>query len=476
VLLRDAAYGAMSKSRRAELHEGAARLLAPAPDREAERAASHLERAVGYRRELGLDRDRTAALAAEAAETYAAVGRRALAAADVPRAVHSLTHAVDLFAADDPRRPEVALALGDALADSGEAARADYVLREVEESASGRTALHARLARLQHRPYRELASRPVLREVEAAETTFDRARDEAGLARCASVRARVDHAHCRFAAKSVALEQLLEHAVAANDERLQRAARVDLALTIVAGPERVDEALERLERLQAAAQDDRAAAASSLCARGMLEAMAGRVSEGRELAEEGCRMLDDLGLASAHADATAFLAQIELLAGRPDVAAALLAPAVDRARENGDAQRFGILSAHLGDALLALGRAEAAERYARAARGASTSDDMATRIHWRCLEAGLLARQGRIPGGVKRASEALSLARTTDLLELHAATAMTLFELASAAHDARAAERAIDEALDCYTRKGNRLAAERAETLLEAGHQSGFSP
>jgi class 3 adenylate cyclase len=450
VLLRDAAYGALSKARRAELHERLARTIDGTASAV---SARHLDRAATYRRELGLDLDVADELAAEAAQHFAAAGLRALEGGDVPAAVELLGRADELGAGTD-----IALALGDALADAGEMARADEVLARVERVASGPTAVLARLGRLERGPYRELASDWAAREVDSAEAAL--VANPAGLARSAVVRARIAHAHCRFAAKAVALERALDHARAAGDARLQRAARVELAAAVVTGPTPVPHALAQVRELEAEAGNGRATLASLRAARGLLEAMDGRLDEGRRLAEEARDVLAELGLAAAEAEATALLIRIELLAGRSEAAARLAVPAVQRVQALGDAQRVGVLAALAGDALLAVGRADLAERQARTARGAASRDDVATRIHWRSLEARLLARRQRADEAAGLAREAVALARETDWLELRADASMALFDvLGSAGADARAA---LAEALECYREKGNRVAAERA--------------
>jgi predicted ATPase len=120
LLLRDAAYDALPKTTRAELHERLARLL---EEREAELveldelAGYHLEQAHRYRTELDLDDD--GGLAAPARSRLAAAGRRALLREDPAAAVNLLGRAVALLppgAADLP----LELDLIDALADAGD--------------------------------------------------------------------------------------------------------------------------------------------------------------------------------------------------------------------------------------------------------------------------------------------------------------------------------------------------------------------
>ncbi len=334
------------------------------------------------------------------------------------------------------------------------------MLAGLESGPDAATALLARLGRLELGPYRVLASDEAARVVEQAESEL--AGDQAGLARSAVVRARIAHAHCRFAAKAVELERALDHARAASDERLQRAARVELAAAVVAGPTPVPRALLRVAELEDEVGTGRATLASLRAARGLLLAMDGELDAGRELAETAVGVLAELGLAGAEADAIAVLARIELLAGRADEAARVVVPALGRLQSLGDRQRVGLLAALAGDALLGVGREDLAQRHARAARAAASRDDVAARIHWRSLEARLHARRGEPEQAARLAREALAVAHDTDWLDLRGDTALALFDVLSRAGATAEARTALAEARECYLEKGNRVAAERA--------------
>ena len=100
LLIRDAAYDTVAKSRRAELHERFAdwleRVAGEAVSEEEEIVAYHLERAFAYRRELGPADARSDALGRRAALRLAAAGRRAAARGDQPAAVRLLSRAASV--------------------------------------------------------------------------------------------------------------------------------------------------------------------------------------------------------------------------------------------------------------------------------------------------------------------------------------------------------------------------------------------
>ncbi len=115
LLIRDAAYEALPKASRAELHERfAVWLEGRAPDLVEldEILGYHLEQAARYRAELG---DPSPALQERAAERLAAAGRRAGAREDANACVSLLERASGLLEPDDPRRLALLPPLGQAL-------------------------------------------------------------------------------------------------------------------------------------------------------------------------------------------------------------------------------------------------------------------------------------------------------------------------------------------------------------------------
>src|SRR5262249_39927648 len=96
LLIRDAAYDALSKATRAELHKRAAAWLATREHQIAEVdeiVGYHLEQAARYKQELGTS---DAQLAEEAGRRLAAAGRRALWRMDDPAAASLLERALVL--------------------------------------------------------------------------------------------------------------------------------------------------------------------------------------------------------------------------------------------------------------------------------------------------------------------------------------------------------------------------------------------
>ncbi len=138
ILIRDAAYDAVPKQLRAELHERFAgwleRMVRNRQSEFEEILGYHLEQAHRYQAELGRDTE-ARRLADLASRRLAPAGIRALGRADIPAAINLLTRTADLLPPDDLRRLDVLPELGIALTEAGELSKAAETLHEAEERA-----------------------------------------------------------------------------------------------------------------------------------------------------------------------------------------------------------------------------------------------------------------------------------------------------------------------------------------------------
>src|SRR5207249_9838269 len=134
LLIRDAAYEALPKATRAELHQRFADWLeqnAPELVELDEIVGYHLEQAYSYRSELGPLDDAARALAPRAAERLLAAARRAFDRGDVP-AVESLApRSVALAPPGSVPHREALLQLSRVLLAVADFARASEVLKEL---------------------------------------------------------------------------------------------------------------------------------------------------------------------------------------------------------------------------------------------------------------------------------------------------------------------------------------------------------
>ena len=138
-LIRDAAYDAMSKELRAELHEQfAAWLENAAGDRVLEYEeilGFHLEQAYRYRAELAPVDEAARDLASRAAERLSSAGEHARLRGDMAAAADLLDRAASLLPNDDARRRKLLPALLDATIEAGQLSRASDAVTEALELA-----------------------------------------------------------------------------------------------------------------------------------------------------------------------------------------------------------------------------------------------------------------------------------------------------------------------------------------------------
>ena len=182
LLLRDAAYDAVPKEQRADLHERFSGWLESAAPELAEIRGYHLEQAYRYRAELGPIDEAGRNLARRASALLTNAGQRAAARADVHATINLLERAVRLL--PEGERDAVALYpdLAEAIADGGDLERAEELCRAAEELGDEATTLRARLRRIWLRLLRGAPMAGAVPEMEAAIAEAERLGEKAILA------------------------------------------------------------------------------------------------------------------------------------------------------------------------------------------------------------------------------------------------------------------------------------------------------
>jgi tetratricopeptide (TPR) repeat protein len=193
--------------------------------------------------------------------------------------------------------------------------------------------------------------------------------------------------------------------------------------------------------------------------------MLGRFQEARVLLAQTSEIHQDLGLPFGTTMTSEGLLEVETLGADP-VQAERMARAIYEERTWVSDRA----AAALAVALCAQERFEEAARYAEISRERLT-DRVMDQVIWRTASAQALAGLGRLDQAVRLAREAVTLAGTTDALNLHGDALMGLAEVFRDAGQREEAAEGAGRALDRYVRKGNVVSARKAETLL-----SGLTP
>jgi class 3 adenylate cyclase/predicted ATPase len=470
-LIRDAAYQAMSKEVRAELHARHADWLeAHASDfAELEEVVGyHLEQAFHYRDQLGLVDDSARALATRGAAHLAAAGRRAFARGDAPGAAKLFTRATLMLRADDGGGLELAADLGEALLRAGELEQSEGVLIRAADAAAerrlGALEARARLAIGELRLLRGGDGKVVEaeREAENALTTFTKAGDELGLAWAWQLLSECRSLQSQFGDAERLLQEALAHAEQTDDARRRGSILVGLAHARYLGPTPVGEAIARTRAILDPRRESLVVQAQASALLAGLEAMRGRFEEARRLCARSRTIFEDLGERFWLAGARFYFASVELLAGDPAAAERQLVAAYEVVAPLGVSAEVATVAALLAEAEQAQGRFDESERYVEVSRDASSRDDAFSEIAWRRTSARLFLQRRALDEAAQVARDAVAIAGTTDCLNAHADALVALAEVERAAGSTDAARGALSQAIALYEAKGNEAALAHA--------------
>ena len=474
LLIRDAAYSAIPKEVRADLHRRFAGWLEEASGErvveQEEILGYHLEQACRYHAELGRRSDEdTVATASRAARWLASAGDRAAKRGDMPAATKLLARAARLLPEDDERLPEIELVLGWALTQRGEFAAAEELFGRVVErgAAAGdrRVELRARIEWMDVvniiRP--DGAVSEMFRLADEVVPELEALGDDRGLARAWRMRAYAQNTLARYGATSEALERGLVHAEQAGDAVIRSEILAWLPTRLARGPVPTGRALERCRELLAQAEGDLPAEAGALAGIALLEAMVGRFDEARRAERRSRRIKEELGLAFTLAVGDIWLGELELYAGDHSAAEQAFGAAATFLEERGDRNFYPTAAAGLARARFHQQRYEEADEALRSAEATTASDDFITVVWTLGTRARLLVREGKADEAAASAERGVALASETDDLNLQAES---LIELADILQDTQRAAPALEQALGLAVSKENVVYARQARARL----------
>jgi predicted ATPase/class 3 adenylate cyclase len=471
VLTRDAAYAALPKRLRAELHEAMAGWLEEKPDSQDEIVGYHLEQAYYYHDEFRQD----PGLATRAAARLEAGGRRAMGRCDLPAAVNLLTRAIALLPEDDPGRAALLPELGAALIEAGDLDQADRVLTEARQAAESlgdeqlatQTLVQQLFLRLQ---VTTDATAEAAAVVERALPVFLRVGDELGLCRARRLEAWVHWIHGDTRAAEAAWVAAAEHARRAGAEREEAEVLLWLGSATLFGPAPAPEGVARCRELLRQMANRRVEKAFLLHPLAALEAMLGRFDEARALLARATGTLAEYSVtlsAGSHPQAL-----VAMLADDHEEAERCLRVDYENLASMGEKAYLSTTAALLARAVEAQGRDEEAYELTEVAEQAGAADDFSTQVGWRGVRARLIAKGGATAEAERLAREAVALAEQTDRLNHHAGALADLAAVLRSSAEVDGELEALEAALELYERKCNLVAAAKLRPRVDELKQS----
>jgi class 3 adenylate cyclase/tetratricopeptide (TPR) repeat protein len=474
VLIRDAAYRGIPKSVRADLHRRLADWMESQPGNRSpeydEVRGYHLEQAHASLVDLGVVTPATEAVGRRAAAALASAGRRAFARGDMPAAVTLLTRAAALLPQREPERVDLSLQLGFALLETGEFARLQVLLAEMNEAAGdeslkAQTLILGLWVRLWTDP--EGWAEESEREARRAIAAFQEAGDDRGLAKGWALLGLVHGMRAEFHAAEEAWSEAAEHARVAEDRRDELESLSWVPLLTWAGPTNCDDGMERCRRVRERAEGDKKATSSVLMAEAAFEAGLGRFDEARQLIAQAKGLLEEVALTVWMAGPLVqFEAWIELLAGDAAAAERSLRWGYETLDRMGELSWLSTVVAMLADAVYEQGRHEEAAELTAISEASAGADDAYSQALLRSVRAKVLARRGEDAEAERLAREALALTDRTDFLHLCWHVRMSTVEVLLLTGRREEAAQRAEEAIRLAELKGNVVAADRALTQL----------
>ena len=230
------------------------------------------------------------------------------------------------------------------------------------------------------------------------------------------------------------------------------------------GPVPTEAAIGRLEGFRALVAASPVATASVLNPLAYLLAMRGDFAGAEALLAQASVILDELGgIGAGFSHLEAF---VRLLAGQPERAEALLRGDVELLSAMVEGSSLATTTALLARAVLAQGRPDEAGELAVEADRLTAPQDVLTQALWRGVRARALAHAGRHDEALALAREAVAVLEPTDLLSHRGDAMLDLAAVLSTSGQREESEHAVRSAVALYARKGNAVAAARAQQLL----------
>jgi hypothetical protein len=475
LLIRDAAYEALPKATRAELHERFADWLeqnAPQLVELDEILGYHLEQAYAYRSELGPLDDAARALAPRAAERVLVAAKRAFDRGDLSSAESLTPRSAALATPGSATHREALLQHSRVLLAASDAAAAEEALKEVlaaaELAGDARIYNRARLVGLELdvEHDRTASMESALVQAEEAGSELARLGDDEGVAWAL----RVAGTHTAWLGRSAEGERrfarAFEHATRAGSSGQIAEILMWRAWVLWWSLTPADEGIRQLNEIIEQAAGHPQLEAIATIVRGLLTGLRGNIDEGREAIRAGRARLRDIGHLGNWAGTGMIEADLELAAGQPAAAEAVLRESYEFMSPTAETGYIATIVDYRAVAALEQRRDDEALAFADEVERLAQPEDFEPHVRQACVRARVLARRGDHDAAAKTIQAAVARGGECDYFTVLAYAAISLAEVERLAGRLDPERRALDEALDLCKQKGDLLTAARVREQL----------
>jgi class 3 adenylate cyclase/tetratricopeptide (TPR) repeat protein len=461
LLIRDAAYDALPKATRADLHRRFAGWLEQHGQNLVELEeilGYHLEQAALYLAELGQD-NRDLALAA--GDRLALAGTRAVWRGDLRAATGLLQRGLALtrpYRLDVHAEAELAAALE--MTDLSGAIRVvdTAIARAGVAGDEADVALLRAVGGSLRMDAGECSADELEALAKAARPLLEARGDDEGLVHVWEALGAVANMHSRLEDWANAIEQSLLHARRAGHPMVGSRA---LSVPLTFGPLPASQALAKLDSYIAIAGRPHP---GEMSLRAVMLAMLGRIEEAWAVGILAAEQASEVGINSGPTT----LSELALIAGDWRTADEHLRNTCELLAERGATAQLSTYVALRGRVLCMLDRPDEGEQLAQKGRELCDPDDVWTQALWRQAQALVHSARGQHPEAIRLAEEAVEWWSRTDSPLRQGEASGDLAEAFEAAGRLDEAIAAWRDALDCYERKEVRPSAARVRERLAA--------
>jgi class 3 adenylate cyclase/tetratricopeptide (TPR) repeat protein len=458
LLIRDAAYEALPKATRAELHRRFAEWLEEYGQSLVELEeilGYHLEQSARYLDELGRpDSD----LLFRAGESLKTAGHRARGRGDTTAAARLFERALRLTR---PHRLDVHLELDLIEAIAEPLRQADIATAAAERAVAAGDELGALALRVVAAggrfERREGSAEEFEQLVRAALPRLEEVEDHQALIAVWGAAATLAIMRLQYEEMAHAIEQQIHHARAVG---VYGGFTFGLASPLLWGPRPASEALQTLDDIDPGTQNP-----STMGYRAVLLAMLDRFDEARPLAQLANERMQEYGRGEEARWTWALIGEI---AGDNEEAAEEMGRFCDFLEALGRNAELSTFAPQLARYLCALGRYEEAASLAKKGQDLGDPNDNVTQVTWRQAQALVDVHRGRYADAEQVAREAVEFDRAGDSTWELGTSYSILAEVLEAAGRREDAVSAWQDALDCYDRKQVIPVARRLRERLDA--------